>query len=134
MLSRSTRTLAYRMKGHNEHAAIIADFLNSHPKVADVFYPGLDSHPGHEIAKNQMKGFGGMISFLIDGDRQQAINIVGRSRLITRATSLGGVESTWEHRRSSESEGSVTPDNLIRISIGLEHPDDILEDLQQALD
>jgi cystathionine gamma-synthase len=134
MLSRSTRTLAYRMKGHNENAVIAADFLNSHPKVADVFYPGLDSHPGHEIAKNQMKGFGGMISFLIDGDRKQAINIVGRSRLITRATSLGGVESTWEHRRSSESEGSVTPDNLIRLSVGLEHPDDILEDLQQALD
>jgi cystathionine gamma-synthase len=134
MLSRSTRTLAYRMKGHNEHAAIIADFLESHPKVEDVYYPGLESHPGHEIAKKQMSGYGGMISFLINGEQQEAIDIVGRSRLITRATSLGGVESTWEHRRSSEGKGSVTPDNLIRISVGLEHPDDILEDLEQALD
>lgn len=133
MLSRSTRTLAYRMKGHNEHASKIAEFLLNHAKVADVYYPGLPSHKGHEIAKNQMKGFGGMISFIIKGDQQEAINIVGRSSLIKRATSLGGVESTWEHRQSSEGEGTITPKNLIRISIGLEHPDDIIEDLEKAL-
>ncbi len=133
MLSRSTRTLAYRMRGHNEHAAKVADFLNDHKKIAEVFYPGLKTHPGHEIAKKQMKGFGGMISFLIDGGQAEAIAVVGRSRLIKRATSLGGVESTWEHRQSSEGEGSVTPMNMIRISIGLEHPDDIIEDLDMAL-
>ncbi|REL24141.1 aminotransferase class I/II-fold pyridoxal phosphate-dependent enzyme [Rhodohalobacter sp. SW132] len=133
MLSRSTRTLAYRMKGHNEHAAKVADFLQNHSKVADVYYPGLESHPGHEIAEKQMSAYGGMISFLIEGDAHEAIRIVGRSKLIKRATSLGGVESTWEHRVSSEGEGSITPDTLIRISVGLEHVDDILEDLDHAM-
>jgi cystathionine gamma-synthase len=134
MLSRSTRTLAYRMKGHNEHALQVADFLSNHKTVADVYFPGLESHSGHDIAKKQMKGYGGMISFLIDGTQKEAIGIVSRSKLISRATSLGGVESTWEHRRSSERDDSVTPGNLIRLSVGLEHPDDILEDLEQALE
>lgn len=133
MLSRSTRTLAYRMRGHNEHAARVADFLMNHKKVSEVFYPGLQSHPGHDIAKKQMKGFGGMISFLVNGGQKQAIAIVGKSQLIKRATSLGGVESTWEHRQSSEGQGSMTPKDMIRISIGLEHPDDIIEDLEKAL-
>ncbi|TVQ67855.1 MAG: aminotransferase class I/II-fold pyridoxal phosphate-dependent enzyme [Balneolaceae bacterium] len=133
LLARSTRTLAYRMRGHNEHAAEVARFLSDHPRVADVYYPGLESHPGHDIAKKQMKGFGGMISFLVDGGEKESIAIVGRSKLIKRATSLGGVESTWEHRKSSEGEGSVSLDNLIRVSIGLEHPDDLKEDLHQAL-
>ncbi|MDZ7718435.1 MAG: PLP-dependent aspartate aminotransferase family protein [Balneolaceae bacterium] len=133
MLSRSTRTLSYRMKGHNEHAEKVALFLADHPRVEDVFFPGLESHRGHEIAKKQMKGFGGMISFLVDADQSGTINIVGKSRLIKRATSLGGVESTWEHRRSSEGEGSVSPENMIRISVGLEHPDDLIEDLERAL-
>ena len=132
MLSRSTRSLAYRMRGHNEHAAVIAEYLSHRKRVKEVFYPGLESHPGHSVAKKQMSRFGGMISFLIDGNAQDAIGIVGKSRLIKRATSLGGVESTWEHRRSSESEGSVSPVNLIRISVGLEHPEDIIEDLDQA--
>ncbi|TYP93422.1 cystathionine gamma-synthase [Fodinibius salinus] len=133
MLARSTRTMPYRMKGHNNNAERLAFYLQDHPKVQDVFYPGLPSHDGHKIAKKQMSGFGGMISFLIKGPQQDAIEIVGRSKLIGRATSLGGVESTWEHRRSSEGEGSITPKNLIRISVGLEHPDDLLEDLEQAL-
>ncbi|MGM0546940.1 MAG: trans-sulfuration enzyme family protein [Bacteroidota bacterium] len=133
MLARSTRTLPYRMKGHNENAETLARFLQNHHKVEKVFYPGLATHAGHEIAKKQMSGFGGMISFLIDGNAEEAIKIVGRSKLISRATSLGGVESTWEHRRSSEGEGSITPENLIRISVGLEHPDDLLEDLERAL-
>jgi cystathionine gamma-synthase len=93
----------------------------------------LESHKGHEIAKKQMKAFGGMISFLVDGDYDETIKVVGRAKLIRRATSLGGVETTWEHRRSSESEGSVSPENMIRISVGLEHPDDIIEDLELAL-
>lgn len=133
MLSRSTRTLAYRMKGHNEHALEIAKFLEDHPGVEKVYYPGLESHPQHEIAKKQMTGFGGMISFFVDADLERSIEIVGRSKLIKRATSLGGVESTWEHRGSSEGEGTVSPDNLIRLSVGLEHPEDLKEDLEQAL-
>lgn len=133
MLSRSTRSLAYRMRGHNEHAAVAATFLKNHSSVEDVYYPGLKTHPGHEIAKKQMNGFGGMISFLIKGSEKKAVQIVGRSKLIKRATSLGGVESTWEHRRSSEGVGSVSLENLIRLSVGLEHPDDIIEDLERAL-
>ena len=75
-----------------------------------------------------------MISFLVEGGSQEALQVVAGSRLIARATSLGGVESTWEHRRSSEGEGSITPENLIRISVGLEHPEDLLEDVKQALE
>lgn len=133
MLARSTRTLPYRMRAHNENATQLAEFLQDHPNVEKVFYPGLETHSGHEIAARQMSGFGGMISFLIDGAAEEAIEIVGRAKLIGRATSLGGVESTWEHRRSSEGEDSITPENLIRISVGLEHPDDLLEDLERAL-
>lgn len=133
LLSRSTRTLPYRMRGHNEHAEHLAKFIQNHPKVEKVFYPGLSTHAGHEIARKQMTGFGGMISFLTAGNAEDALNIVAGSKLIKRATSLGGVESTWEHRRSSEGEGSTTPQNLIRISVGLEHPDDLMEDLEGAL-
>jgi cystathionine gamma-synthase len=133
MLSRSTRTLAYRMKGHNEHALEVARFLEAHPKVEKVYYPGLESHPQHETAQKQMSGFGGMISFFVDGNLEESIAIVSRSKLIKRATSLGGIESTWEHRGSSEGEGSVSPENLIRLSVGLEHPEDLKEDLEQAL-
>ncbi|MDX1671737.1 MAG: aminotransferase class I/II-fold pyridoxal phosphate-dependent enzyme [Balneolaceae bacterium] len=133
LLCRSIRTLPYRMRAHNEHADRMVEFLQSTPSVTKVFYPGLQTHAGHEIAREQMNGFGGMISFLIDGGASEAIEIVGRSKLIKRATSLGGVESTWEHRRSSEGEGSRTPENMIRLSVGLEHPDDLIEDLEQAL-
>jgi len=133
LLCRSIRSLPYRMRGHNENAEHLARFLQNHSRIEKVFYPGLATHAGHEIAEKQMSGFGGMISFLITGDKEEAIAIVGRSRLIKRATSLGGIESTWEHRRSSEGEGSITPENLIRISVGLEHPDDLMEDLENAL-
>ena len=133
LLSRSTRTLSYRMKGHNEHGDKVARFLSDHPKVNEVYYPGLKTHPQHETAKKQMSGFGGMISFMAGNNLEESVAIVGRSKLIKRATSLGGVESTWEHRGSSEGEGSVSPETLIRISIGLEHPDDIIDDLELAL-
>ena len=133
MLTRSTRTLPYRMRGHNENAGKLANFLQTHDRVQQVFYPGLETHKGHQIAKRQMKGFGGMISFLIDGGAKEALEIVAGSEIISRATSLGGVETTWEHRRSSEGEDSKTPENLIRISVGLEHSDDLLEDLERAL-
>lgn len=133
-LSRSTRTLPYRMRGHNENAKRLADFFQKHPKVAEVFYPGLSSHDGFETAQKQMSGFGGMISFLVDGDREEALKIVSGAQLISRATSLGGVESTWEHRRSSVGEDSRAPENMIRISVGLEHPEDLMEDLEQAFE
>jgi len=133
LVSRSTRTLPYRMRGHNENAGRLAEFLKEHPRIDQVFYPGLESHNGHEIAQKQMDGYGGMISFLIDGGRNEALNIVAGSQIISRATSLGGVESTWEHRRSSEGPDSTTPQNLIRISVGLEHPEDLLEDVERAL-
>lgn len=133
LLCRSIRSLPYRMRGHNDNAGHLARFLQNHSKVEKVFYPGLATHAGHEIAEKQMSGFGGMISFLVTGGKEEAIEIVGRSSLIKRATSLGGIESTWEHRRSSEGEGSITPENLIRISVGLEHPDDLMEDLEKAL-
>lgn len=133
MLARSTRTLAYRVRGHNENAALIAEFLSKHPKVESVFYPGLKSHPGYETAQKQMTGLGGMISFLVKGDAEFTLKMVAGSKLIKRATSLGGVESNWEHRQSSEGEGSKAPDNLIRISVGLEHPDDLIEDFEQAM-
>lgn len=133
LLSRSIRTLPYRMRGHNENAARVADFLTEHPGVAEVYYPGLNSHDGHDVARRQMRGYGGMISFLVEGGRERALEVVAGSTLIKRATSLGGVESTWEHRRSSEDEESDTPESLVRISVGLEHPDDLLEDLEQAL-
>jgi cystathionine gamma-synthase len=133
LLCRSTRTLSYRMRGHNEHAVQLAGYLQGHHRVKKVFFPGIETHPGHEIAKKQMTGFGGMISFLIDGNADDALTIVAGSKIIKRATSLGGVESTWEHRRSSEGKGSVAPENLIRISVGLEHPNDLIEDLERAL-
>jgi len=133
LLSRSIRTFPYRMRAHNENARKVATFLNDHPKVETVYYPGLESHQGHEIAKKQMNDFGGMISFLIEGGSKEAITIVGKSELIKAATSLGGIESIWEHRRSSEGEDSPTPENLIRLSVGLEHPDDIIADLEHAL-
>lgn len=133
LLCRSIRTLPYRVRGHNENAGHIARFLQNHPKVEKVFYPGLSTHDGYEVASRQMSGFGGMISFLVNGGRQETLDAVAGSSVIGRATSLGGVETTWEHRRSSEGEQSATPENLIRISVGLEHPDDLMEDLERAL-
>lgn len=133
MLRRSIQTLPYRMRGHNENAGRIARFLQNHEKVEKVFYPGLATHAGHKIAEKQMSDFGGMISFLVTGGKEEALRVVAGSKIISRATSLGGVESIWEHRKSSEGEGSITPDNLIRISVGLEHCDDLLEDLERSL-
>lgn len=133
LLNRSISSLPYRVRGHNENAVKVAQFLDNHSSIEAVYYPGLFHHPGHDIAKEQMRGFGGMISFLVNGDINDTLKVVASSKLITRATSLGGVESLWEHRRSSEDETSVTPQNLIRLSVGLEHVDDIIADIDQAL-
>lgn len=133
LLCRSIRSFPYRMRGHNENAMKVAEFLDGHPKVDKVFYPGLPEHKGHGIASKQMKAYGGMISMLINGDYEDTLKVVAGSKVIRRATSLGGIESTWEHRRSSESVTSTTPENLIRFSVGLEHTDDLIEDLKEAL-
>ena len=133
LLSRSIRSLPYRMRGHNDNGMKVARFLYSHPNVEAVYYPGLEDHPGHETAKEQMNAFGGMISFLVKGDDQDTLRVVSGTSLVRRATSLGGVESSWEHRYSSEGENSPTPQNLVRLSVGLEHPDDLIADINQAL-
>lgn len=134
MLSRSTRSLSYRMRAHNKNAGHLAQFLDGHSRVKKTLYPGLESFKGHKIAKKQMSGFGGMISFFINGGKKEALQIVAGAQIISRASSLGGVESTWEHRRSSEGKGSRTPQNLIRISVGLEHHEDLINDLKLALE
>ena len=133
LILRGIRTLPYRMRAHSENAARIAAFLDSHPRVAEVCYPGLESHPGHEIARRQMEMFGGMLSFRVHGGSAAAFGVAARTALFTRATSLGSYESLIEHRESIEGPGSSTPDDLLRVSVGLENPDDLIADLQQAL-
>ena len=134
LVLRGIQTLPYRMRAHSENALKVATFLSEHPKVEAVHYPGLQEHPGYEIAKQQMQLFGGMLSFQVKGGREKAFAIAAKVKLFTRATSLGGVESLIEHRASIEGVGTKTPDNLLRVSVGLEHPDDLIEDLAQALD
>lgn len=130
---RGIRSLGARMRVHCESAERVAQFLSSHPKVRRVHYPGLPSHEGHEIAARQMDGFGGMMSFEYDGSEAITLAVAGATRLFTRATSLGGTESLIEHRASIESKPTPTPVNLLRLSIGLEHTDDLIEDLDRAL-
>ena len=119
--------------GIGSGAAAVADFLNGHANVSAVHYPGLPHHPGHEIAARQMSGFGGMVSFQVNGGADAAMSVAASATLFTRATSLGGTESLIEHRASMEGEGTTTPDDLLRLSIGLEHPDDLIADLEGAL-
>lgn len=130
---RGLRTLPHRMRGHSAGAARLAAFLEERPEVARVHYPGLASHPGHALAARQMTGFGGMLSFRLHGGERAAMAVAARVRLFTRATSLGGVESLIEHRASIEGPGTTTPTDLLRVSVGLEHPDDLVADLAQAL-
>lgn len=133
LVQRGLRTLPYRMRAHCENAAAVAHFLAQHPAVERVHFPGLESHPGHEIAARQMAAFGGMLSIQVKGGRERAFEVLARVRVFTRATSLGGVESLIEHRASVEGPGTTTPDDLLRLSIGLEHADDLIADLAQAL-
>ncbi|HXO22564.1 MAG TPA: aminotransferase class I/II-fold pyridoxal phosphate-dependent enzyme, partial [Thermoanaerobaculia bacterium] len=133
LVLRGLRTLACRMAVHSAGALAVARALERFPAVSAVHYPGLPTHPGHEIAARQMSGFGGMLSFRARGGKEAALRAVSRVELFTRATSLGGVESLIEHRASSEGPGSRTPQDLVRLSIGLEHPDDLLADLERAL-
>jgi len=132
-LARSIKTLPYRVTGHVQNAQLLAEFLEQHPKVERVLYPGLLSHPQHAIAKEQMLTFGGMLSFIVKGDENDTHNIINKLNLFTRATSLGGVESLIEHRATVEGPDTKTPRNLLRVSVGLEHIDDLIADLKQAL-
>lgn len=134
LLQRGMRTLFLRVRKASESALAIAKHLERHPVLKAVLYPGLPSHPGHEIAKRQMDGgFGGMLSLRVKDGAEQALEIVKRCRVFTRATSLGGVESLIEHRYSIEGSGSPIPADLIRLSIGIESVDDLIADLEQAL-
>ena len=130
---RGVRTLPWRMRAHSANAFTLAQYLTSHDRVETVHYPGLAEHPGHEIAARQMSGFGGMLSLQVCGGREEAMKVAGRLRIVTRATSLGGTESLIEHRASVEGPGTRAPENLLRLSVGLEHVDDLIEDFDQAL-
>jgi cystathionine gamma-synthase len=133
LLLRSIRTLPYRMRAHAANAEAVARFLAEQPSVEAVHYPGLKSHPGHAVAVRQMRLYGGMLSVQIKGGMEEAMGVAARVKLFTRATSLGGVESLIEHRASVEGPHGNTPPNLLRISVGLEHPEDLIADLEQAL-
>jgi cystathionine gamma-synthase len=133
LVLRGMRTLPWRMRGHCENAMKVASFLAQHPKVERVHYPGLSSHSGHPIAAKQMTMFGGMLSVEVKGGRDAAMKVAARANIFTRATSLGGVESLIEHRASIEGPGSRSPEGLLRLSIGLENADDLIDDLEQAL-
>ena len=133
LLLRSIRTLHLRIRAQSENAMKVATFLSRHPKVEAVHYPGLEGHPGRNIAARQMEPFGGMVSFQPKGGQDAAMGVAARVKIFTRATSLGSAESLIEHRASIEGPGTRTPDDLLRLSIGLEHADDLIEDLAQAL-
>jgi cystathionine gamma-synthase len=133
LILRGMRTLPWRMRAHSENAMRVADFLSQHPKIARAYYPGLKSHPGHEIAARQMSMFGGMLSLEVKDGRDAAMSLAAKTKIFTRATSLGGVESLIEHRASIEGPGTTSPEGLLRLSIGLENAEDLIEDLDQAL-
>lgn len=133
LLLRGMRTMALRVERMVDNAMKIADYLADHPKVEAVLYPGLDSHAAHDLAKAQMPGgFGFLMSFLVKGDREAALQVAGKMKLFHRATSLGGVESLVEHRYTIEPHTGI-PETLLRISVGAEHADDLIADLGQAL-
>ncbi|MEO8835364.1 MAG: aminotransferase class V-fold PLP-dependent enzyme [Caldimonas sp.] len=134
LVMRSLPTLPYRMRAHCANAHKVALFLRSHRKVSAVHYPGLEESAFHALAKRQMSGFGGMLSFETTGGKDAAMGVAANVEVFTRATSLGGVESLIEHRASIEGPESKTPQGLLRVSVGLEHADDLIDDLAQALE
>lgn len=133
LVLRGIKTLHLRMLAHSKNAMKIATFLSDHPKVDAVYYPGLPDHPGHDIAARQMSDFGGMLSFQVKRGQEEAMQVAARVKVFLRATSLGGTESLIEHRASIEGPRTRTPDNLLRVSVGLENVEDLIEDLDQAL-
>jgi cystathionine gamma-synthase len=134
LILRGMRSLPWRMRAHSENALKVATWLVDHPRVEAVHHPGLASHADHEIAARQMSAFSGMLSFEVRGGRDAALDVAAKTEIFIRATSLGGVESLIEHRASIKGEDPRTPQGLLRLSIGLEHPDDLIEDLAQALE
>jgi len=130
---RGLQTFPYRVRAQSESAQRIAEFLSKQRQIEAVHYPGLASHPGHKIAVAQMSGFGGMLSIQVKGGQKEAFKLAAGVKLFTHATSLGGAHSLIEHRASVEGAATRSPVNLLRLSIGLEHPDDLIEDLEQAL-
>lgn len=133
LILRGIESLAPRMRAHCENARQVADFLSQHKMVSTVHYPGLPSDPGHAAAAKQMRAFGGMLSFEIHGGRQEAFALTSRLKLILRATSLGGTHTLIEHRASIEGTHTRAPESLLRLSVGLEDPADLIADLDQAL-
>ncbi len=133
LAARGLQSLSYRVRAHSENALQVACFLAEHPRIERVLYPHHPSHPQFKLALRQMRLGSGLMSILVKGGRQAAIQLVNRLKLFTSATSFGGTHSLIEHRESIE-ENSATPANLLRVSIGLEHPADLIADLQQALE
>ena len=133
LVMRSLPTLPYRMQAHCANAQKVAGFLQQHAKVSRVHYPGLPDNPFYALASRQMTGFGGMLSFEVNGGKDSAMALAAHVEIFTRATSLGGVESLIEHRASIEGSESKTPQGLLRVSVGLENADDLIDDLSSAL-
>ncbi|MBM7171877.1 cystathionine gamma-synthase [Streptomyces sp. G44] len=138
LVLRGIKTLAVRMDRHSENATKVTDMLTRHARVTRVLYPGLPEHPGHEVAAKQMKSFGGMVSFQVEGGEEAAVEVCNRARLFTLGESLGGVESLIEHpgrmtHASVAGSALEVPADLVRLSVGIEAADDLLADLQQAL-
>lgn len=133
LLLRGATTLPVRIRAQSQTALTLAQHLAQHPAVEHVFHPGLTGHPGHALAARQMCGFGAMLSFTLRGGETAAMRTTANVKLFTRATSLGSVESLIEHRASMEGPETLTPRNLVRVSAGLEHADDLIADLDQAL-
>ena len=130
---RGMQTFPYRVRAHAANAQKVAEFLATQPHIEAVHYPGLPSHPGHKIASAQMSGFGGVMSIQMKGGLAEAYKLISGLKIFSHATSLGSTHSLIEHRASVEGPNSRTPANLLRLSIGLEHPDDLIEDLEQSL-
>jgi len=133
LLLRGIQTLPWRVRAHGENALKIATFLAGHRRVEAVHYPGLASHPAHALAARQMRAFSGMLSFQVRGSAAEALGVAAKVRVFTRATSFGGTDSLIEHRASIEGPGTRTPENLLRVSVGLEHAEDLIADLEEAL-
>jgi cystathionine gamma-synthase len=135
---RGIKTLGVRMDRHCANAERVAEALSAHEKVGQVYYPGLRTHPGHEIAAKQMRGFGGMVAFRVTGGLDAALEVCSRTQLFTLAESLGGIESLIEHpgkMTHASTQGSVleVPPDLVRLSVGIESADDLIDDLRSAL-
>jgi len=138
LVLRGLKTLSVRMREHCANARRVAEFLDAHPSVRRVYYPGLPAHPGHELAARQMRDFGGMVSFEVDGSLEDTLGVVERTRVFTLGESLGGVESLIEHpgrmtHATLADSPFALPDNLVRLSVGIEAAGDLVADLDHAL-